>query len=167
MPFFAIKFFLTPLSAPFDGHRRCCDPAYGGPASRANNTGCLYLMYRMMCNMCARPPRSAPLSCCPAAGRRRGAGCGGVGPIVGRGPVAGRRTSLLRDDFVQRPARHSSGSGCLAMRWLCNVCIISVFALLCPARRRPCRMGRRSCAMKKLRKKCRFSLSFANFTSKP
>ena len=75
MPFFAIKFFLTPLSAPCDGHRRCCGPAYGGPASRANNTGCLYLMYRMMCNMCTRPPHSAPLSCCRAVGgcRRRGA----------------------------------------------------------------------------------------------
>ena len=115
MLFFAIKFFLATLSAPFYGHRRCCDPAYGGPASRANNTGCLYLMYHMMCNMCARPPRSAPLSCCPAAAGVLGAaGC----PIVGRGPVAGRRTSLLRDDFVRRPARHSFGSGSLAMRWV-------------------------------------------------
>ena len=114
--FFRDKIFPGPLSAPFDGHRRCCDPAYGGPASRANNTGCLYLMYHMMCNMCARPPRSAPLSCCPAAAGVLGAAAGC--PIVGRGPVAGRRTSLLRDDFVRRLARHSFGSGSLAMRWV-------------------------------------------------
>lgn len=165
MPFFAIKFFLTPLSAPCDGHRRCCGPAYGGPASRANNTGCLYLMYRMMRNMCTRPPRSAPLSCCPAAAGVLGAAAGC--PIFRQRPgcraadvaSAGRFRAEARPAFVRWWRQ--------AMVWLCNIRIISAFALPWPARCLPCRMGRWPCAMKKLRKKCQFSLSFANFTSKP
>lgn len=168
MPFFAIKFFLTPLSAPCDGHRRCCGPAYGGPASRANNTGCLYLMYRMMRNMCTRLPLSfVLLPRCRAAGCRRGAGCGGGVPDFRQRPgcraadvaSAGRFRAEAPPAFVRWWRQ--------AMVWLSNIRIISAFALPWPARRLPCRMGSWPCAMKKLRKKCQFSLSFANFTSKP
>lgn len=166
MPFFAIKFFLPLLSAPFDGHRRCCDPAYGGPASRANNTGCLYLMYRMMRNMCTRPPRSAPLSCCrpPAVGGVLGAAAWARLSAEARLQGGGRRfcgTISCGGPPGIRPVWRQ------AMAWLCNIRIISAFALPWPARRLPCRMGSWPCAMKKLRKKCQFSLSFANFTSKP
>ena len=129
MPFFAIKFFLTPLSAPCDGHRRCCGPAYGGPASRANNTGCLYLMYRMMRNMCTRPPHSAPLSCCRAVGgcRRRGARLSAEARLQG----GGRRfcgTISCRGPPGIRPA---------VAAWRCVGCVTSVLSvcLRCYVRR--------------------------------
>lgn len=160
MPFFAIKFFLTPLSAPFDGHRRCCDPAH--EARHLGQTTRGVYMYRMMCNMCTRPPHSAPLSCCRAVGgcRRRGARLSAEARLQGGGRRFCGTISCGGPPGIRPVWRQ-------AMAWLCNIRIISAFALPWPARRLPCRMGSWPCAMKKLRKKCQFSLSFANFTSKP
>ena len=133
MPFFAIKFFLTPLSAPFDGHRRCCDPAYGGPASRANNTGCLYLMYRMMRNMCTRPPRSAPLSCCrpPAVGGVLGAAAWARLSAEARLQGGGRRFCGTIS------CGGSPGIRLAVAAWRCISCVTSVLSvcLHCYARR--------------------------------
>ena len=165
MLFFAIKFFLATLSAPFYGHRRCCDPAYGGPASRANNTGCLYLMYRMMRNMCPRPPRSAPLSCCPAAAGVLGAAAGC--PIFRQRPGCRAADVASAGRFRAEARPHSSGGG--VRRWYGYVTFVLSARLRCHSRRAAGLVGWGGwpCAMKKLRKKCRFSLSFANFTSKP
>ena len=133
MPFFAIKFFLTPLSAPFDGHRRCCDPAH--EARHLGQTTRGVYMYRMMCNMCTRPPHSAPLSCCRAVGgcRRRGARLSAEARLQG----GGRRFCGTIS------CGGSPGIRLAVAAWRCISCVTFVLSarFRCHGRRAACLVG--------------------------